>query len=246
MAPIPKVRLFSQDRSNMKKFKLSILPAVQVAMWPILSKVSKRFVLYGGTAIALRLAHRESVDFDFFTSDNFSSDGLVREMAFLEKSRRLQESRNTLTVLMQVSGFDAPVKLSFFGGLKLGQINPPDEADNGVFVASLEDLLGMKCATVSQRAEAKDYIDIHSIISNTDLTLEYGIGAAQAIYGQQYNAILTLKALSFFGDGNVMTMPDEIKRDLTNMVKDCNLSNVPKIASITIIGKNIELEPSLL
>ena len=40
-------------------------------------------------------------------------------------------------------------------------------------------------------------------------------------------------------------MPDEIKCDLTNMVKDCNLSNVPKIASITIIGKNIELEPSL-
>ena len=69
----------------MKKFQLSILPAVQMAMWSVLSKVSKRFVLYGGTAIALRIVHRESVDFDFFTSDNFSSDGLVREMAFFGK-----------------------------------------------------------------------------------------------------------------------------------------------------------------
>lgn len=230
----------------MKKFQMYILSEVQMAMWPILAKVSKRFVLYGGTAIALRLAHRESVDFDFFTSDDFSSDGLVREMAFLATSRRLQESRNTLTVLMQVTGFDIPVKLSFFGGLKLGQINPPDTADNGILVASLVDLLGMKCATVSQRVEAKDYIDIHAIINNTDLTLEYGIGAARAIYGQQYNAILTLKSLSYFQDGNVMTLPDKIKHDLTNMVKDCNLSNVPKIVPITIIGKNIELDPSLL
>jgi len=114
------------------KFQLSILPEVQMAMWPILAKVSKRFVLYGGTAIALRLAHRESVDFDFFTSDDFSSDGLVREMAFLATSRRLQESRNILTILMQIKSFDTSVKLSFFGGLKLGQINPPDKADNGV------------------------------------------------------------------------------------------------------------------
>jgi len=219
------------------KFQLSILPEVQMAMWPILAKVSKRFVLYGGTAIALRLAHRESVDFDFFTSDDFSSDGLVREMAFLATSRRLQESRNILTILMQIKSFDTSVKLSFFGGLKLGQINPPDKADNGVFVASLPDLLGMKCATVCQRAEAKDYIDIHAIINNSDLTLEYGIGAARAIYGRQYNAILTLKSLSYFQDGNVMTLSDKIKHDLTDMVKDCNLSNVPEIVPVAVIGK---------
>ena len=52
-----------------------------MAMWPILAKVSKRFVLYGGTAIALRLAHRESVDFDFFTSDTLLSYG--RDMEYI-------------------------------------------------------------------------------------------------------------------------------------------------------------------
>ena len=221
----------------MKIFQLFILPEAQLAVWSTLAKLSKHFVLYGGTAIALRLAHRESVDFDFFTSKNFSSDELVREMPFLSNSRRLQESRNTLTVLLQAAGFDLPVKLNFFGGLQLGQINPPESADNGVLVASLMDLLGMKCAVISQRAEVKDYIDIYTIINNSNLTLEYGLGAAKAIYGRQYNAIITLKALSCFQDGNVMTLPEKIKNALSGMVKECNLANIPEILPMGIIGK---------
>ncbi|QQO57451.1 MAG: hypothetical protein N838_32975 [Thiohalocapsa sp. PB-PSB1] len=46
-------------------FDLSILPASQLALWPTLAQVPKRLVLYGGTAIALRLGHRQSVDFGF-------------------------------------------------------------------------------------------------------------------------------------------------------------------------------------
>lgn len=226
----------------MKGFQLSILPPVQRAVWPILSNVSKGFVLYGGTAIALRLAHRESVDFDFFTGDDFTSDYLVREMEFLLNARRLQESHNTLTLLMRVAGFDRPVKLSFFGGLKLKQIHRPDTGDNGLLVASLQDLFGMKCATVSQRAEAKDYFDIYSIIEKTELTLEHGIGAAKAIYGRQYNAALTLKALSFFGDGNLMTLPDQIKQALMFSVKSCDLSKIPEIATVGFIGNAFENE----
>ena len=217
-------------------FQLSILPEPQRALWPILAQVPKRFVLYGGTAIALRLNHRESVDFDFFTSDDFNSDQLMREMDFLAGARRIQESPNTLTVLKAVEGFDVPIQLSFFGGLRLGQIELPDMADNGIFVASMLDLFGMKCATVSQRAEAKDYLDIDTIINNTDLTLEHGIVAASAIYGQQYNAILTLKALSYFKDGNVMSLPNKIKQTLSDKVKRCNLDNLPNIRSMTIIG----------
>jgi hypothetical protein len=216
-------------------FQLSILPETQRVLWPIL-KVPKRFVLYGGTAIALRLGHRKSVDFDFFTHDEFSSDQLMREMDFLANARRVQESPNTLSVLKAVEGFDVPVQLSFFGGLRLGQIELPDMANNGIFVASMLDLFGMKCATVSQRAEAKDYLDIYTIITQTDLTLEHGIAAASAIYGQQYNAFLTLKALSYFKDGNVSSLPEKIKHELSNQVKKCNLDNVPNISAMTIIG----------
>jgi len=217
-------------------FQLTILSEPQRALWPTLGQVPKRFVLYGGTAIALRIGHRESVDFDFFSSENFNSAQLVREMDFLAGAKRIQESPNTLTVLKRIDGFDLPIQLSFFGGLRLGQIKSPDVANNGIFVASMIDLFGMKCATVSQRAEAKDYIDIYTIINNTDLTLEQGLGAALAIYGQQYNAILTLKALSFFNDGNVKSLPDRIKRELSDRVEKCNLDNVPNILPTMLIG----------
>ncbi len=47
--------------------KLSMLPAPQSALWPELKVLSGRFVLYGGTGLALRLGHRQSEGFDFFT-----------------------------------------------------------------------------------------------------------------------------------------------------------------------------------
>ncbi len=59
-------------------FQLSILPKPQRVFLPLLEQVPKRFILYGGTAIALRLGHRESVDFDFFSSDDFNHNQLVR------------------------------------------------------------------------------------------------------------------------------------------------------------------------
>ncbi|MBN9405087.1 MAG: nucleotidyl transferase AbiEii/AbiGii toxin family protein [Burkholderiales bacterium] len=54
--------------TGMLKPRLDVLPRAQQRLWPQLSKVrGLGFVLYGGTAIALRLGHRESVDFDFFS-----------------------------------------------------------------------------------------------------------------------------------------------------------------------------------
>jgi hypothetical protein len=47
--------------------RLDVLPPSQVALWPDLRAVRESFVLYGGTALALRLGHRASVDFDFFS-----------------------------------------------------------------------------------------------------------------------------------------------------------------------------------
>ena len=48
-----------------------ILPPEQKSLWPSLHKLSELgFVLYGGTAIALQCGHRNSVDFDFFSSES--------------------------------------------------------------------------------------------------------------------------------------------------------------------------------
>ena len=51
--------------------KLNILPASQRALWKELKATPRHFVLYGGTALALRLGHRVSEDFDFSTNATF-------------------------------------------------------------------------------------------------------------------------------------------------------------------------------
>ena len=132
--------------------RLETLPAPQRKLWGEMSAVPSVFVLYGGTALALRLGHRASEDFDFFS----------RQVSFLAGSPRLQSSPNTLTVLVERDG---PVKVSFFGGLKLRRVHDPEPAEgSGVLVASLLDLAATKPKVVQDRAEAKDYIDIARLL----------------------------------------------------------------------------------
>jgi hypothetical protein len=73
---------------------LEILPEPQLLLWPKLRPIADLgFVLYGGTAIALRLGHRASVDFDFFTERALDRPGLEGRLPFLRTAQVLQESR---------------------------------------------------------------------------------------------------------------------------------------------------------
>jgi hypothetical protein len=216
--------------------RLSILPVAQRDFWPRLGPTPKHFVLYGGTALALRLAHRESVDFDFFSSRPFRSMELLGSIAYLSGQRVTSQSENTLSCEIGIG--ETPVKISFFGGLSLGQIEAPDHVEsNGIGVASLTDLFGMKCATIPQRNETKDYWDIHALITRGRLDLARGLASAQAIYGRQYNPLMTLHALSYFDD-LADPLPEAIKGDLAAAVKGVALDRLPQITALRTIGEN--------
>ena len=96
--------------------RLDILPPPQRQLWPELRATPSRFVLYGGTAIALRLAHRESEDFAFFSAEPFDGDALLAEIPYLDGAQVVQRAPDTLTCLVDRGG---PVRVSFFGGLSL-------------------------------------------------------------------------------------------------------------------------------
>jgi hypothetical protein len=186
----------------MRRFnaRIDILPDCQKRLWAELNQLPRCFVLYGGTAIALRLGHRQSVDFDFFSSDTFNPEQLLNSIPFLSDAKILQNEIQTLTVVVQRGG---PVKVSFFGGLTMGRVRDPEETSDGVlFVASMLDLAGMKAVVVQKRAEAKDYLDLLAIMEN-GISLPEALGAAQALYRGQYNPLFTLKALSYFNDGDL-------------------------------------------
>lgn len=63
--------------------RLDILPPSQRRLWDELSAVPPEFVLYGGTALALHLGHRESLDFDFFGTRPLDPTRLVPVVPFL-------------------------------------------------------------------------------------------------------------------------------------------------------------------
>ncbi len=161
--------------------------------------IPAEFVLYGGTAIALHLGHRQSVDFDFFGSRAFDPARLAACIPFMAAATITQREPNTLTGILDRGG---PVRLSFFGVPGLPRLALSLTApDNGVQIASLLDLAGTKANVVQLRAEAKDYRDIDAILRDGRIDLPTALAAAQALYGPPFNPQITLKALSHFADG---------------------------------------------
>jgi hypothetical protein len=209
------------------ELKVSTLPPPQRHLWLELGQVPPSFVLCGGTAIALQLGHRISLDFDFISATQFDPDSIYSQVPFLAGSEVIQKSANTLTCLVDRDG---RVQISFFGAPTLRLINPPMvAAETGVQVASLLDLSAMKAAVVQKRAEAKDYIDLDAIIGRGAIDLPTALAAARALYGTAFNPELTLKSLCYFGDGNLDTLPQATRDRLIAAVRAVALERLPEI-----------------
>lgn len=207
--------------------RLDILPPAQRRLWDELDSVPEIFVLYGGTALALHLGHRQSEDFDFFADRDIKPDELYRVAPFLRGSQITQQEPNTLTCLVDRDG---PVKVSFFGLPHLARIRRPVVAEgNAVKVASLLDIAGTKASVVQQRAQAKDYFDIDALIMQGGIDLPTQLAAARAIYGPHFAPTPTLKALTYFGDGDLATLADDVKRRLAQAATAVDPLQLPRL-----------------
>jgi hypothetical protein len=204
--------------------RLDILPPAQLRLWGELGEVPASFTLYGGTALALRLGHRESIDFDFFGNEAFDPDTLTKRIPFLAEAEVVQREPDTLTVRIDRGG---PVLVSFFGLPGIGHVAEPDLApDNGLKIASLIDVAGMKASVVQKRATSKDYVDLAALIE-AGVDLAMALAAGRAIYGKSFNPQITLKALSYFEDGDLKALPSQTKRVLQEAVRGVDLGDLP-------------------
>lgn len=214
----------------MPKFspRLDILPEAQRRLWGELSALPGEFTLYGGTALALHLGHRESVDFDFFGNRPIDVSSLEDEIPFLSGAKVTQRAKNTLSVLVDRG---APVKVSFFGVPKLPRLAPPVIAEDiGLRIASLLDLAGTKASVVQVRGEAKDYIDMDALIRIGGINLSTALAAAEKLYGSSFNPEITLKALSYFDDGDLRELPADLKSRLAAAVDKVDLDHLPSLS----------------
>lgn len=186
---------------------LEALPEPQRALWPRLAVLPPDAVLYGGTALALRLNHRASVDFDLFLPRSFEPGDMAREISALGSLDVVQSAPNTLSA--RVDG----VWLSLFG-VDLASVAPPEvTADIGLPVASLRDLGATKMQTIVDRAEARDYQDIAALLA-AGIELPDMLGSAQVVFGSPFSPLLALKALTSFEDGDLPTLPEVTRQRL--------------------------------
>jgi len=211
------------------KPRMDILPPAQKCLWPELENSKNLgFTLYGGTAIALRLGHRDSVDFDFFSEKPLDRDAIKTAFTFMPQSTTLQDQDNTWVVLApcQDSGHEY-VKISFFGAMTFGRVGEPDLTDDGILqVASFDDLMATKLKVILQRAEAKDYRDVCAMV-NAGVDLSRGLASARTLYGPNFQPGESLKALVYFNDGDLNTLTASEKKTLVNAAK--RVRDLPEI-----------------
>ena len=207
--------------------RLDVLPAAQRSLWPQLASLPRSFVLYGGTALALRLGHRTSIDFDFFAHDPLDHATLERTLSWLREGEALQEEANARTVLVRTD--HGSVKVSLFGNIAFGRVGEPELTEDGTLsVASLLDLAGTKVKALLQRVEAKDYLDVAALL-DAGVPIEAILGAARALFGPSFNPLIAQKTLAYFEGGDLASLPADVKRTLTtHATRDVEVSALPK------------------
>jgi hypothetical protein len=178
--------------------------------------------LAGGTALALHMGHRISVDFDFFTQTKFNPQQVVQQLTTLPMPFQLER-----TAPGTILGFVGATKFSLFE-----YTYPLLEklvSFDGIMLARVSDLAVMKLAAIGDRGTKRDFIDLYFII---EIHKYLSLGAILQLYDKKFavlhqNKLHLLKALMYFDDAETDHMPEmlysvswkEIKRFFQNQVK---------------------------
>jgi len=164
----------------------------------VLAKIAKldliqNFYLAGGTALAIQLGHRESIDLDFFSRDKFSVHKLKYELSQVGNLSVDFEDEDTLNGMLD------EVKISFFHyGYAQSFDLVPYEA---IFLADERDIAAMKVDTISARGSKKDFVDIYFLLRK--YSLAELIGFFEEKYKNiRYNKLHILKSLVYFDDAD--------------------------------------------
>lgn len=181
----------------MSRWHKEILTPPQTALLPLVKACSKEFGLVGGTAVALHLGHRESIDFDLFTKhpdQEFEIPAikkLVRRFAIIETIVREKESEFTFKVNgVQITFFHFPHTIPYV-----------ERFGSYIAMPSLLTLAAMKAYALGARAKWKDYVDLYFIMREAHPLAEIATHAA-VLFGGEFNEKLFRTQLSYFDDVN--------------------------------------------
>lgn len=171
-----------------------ILTREQIALVPLLSRFKKDWGLVGGTAVALHIGHRESIDFDMFNYKPFGN---------LSLQRRIEAVRQIDEIIVNKEGeftfvIDA-VKFTFFH--YPFDIDYSESFENSLRLPTLLTLAAMKAFAIGQRNKWKDYVDMYFILRDHH-SVEDISAHAHALFGDRFNERMFRSQLSYFDDIN--------------------------------------------
>jgi hypothetical protein len=169
-----------------------VLNKDQIDLLPLVKQYKREFYLAGGTAVALHIGHRRSVDFDLFKLNNIRHKNILNK---IEKNsfsylvtRRVTEQLNVNIHNVKFTFFEYPF-----------DIKASCEFEDWIKLPSLLDLSSMKAYALGRRSKWKDYIDLYFIIRD-NYSLVQIIQNAQSIYGQLFSEKSFRAQISYFKD----------------------------------------------
>ena len=171
-----------------------ILTKEQLELLPVIKSFGKDFGLVGGTAIALHIGHRHSIDFDLFIEEPFNNLRVKAKITRREKiSEILVNKTLEYTILIK------QVKLTFFQ--YPFHIEYTEKLDDIIKMPDLLTLAAMKAYALGMRAKWKDYVDLYFIIKD-HYSIDKITQKAKQIFSNEFNEKIFRSQLSYFKDIN--------------------------------------------
>lgn len=188
------------------------------------------FFLVGGTALALQLGHRISVDIDLFTLDDFDIDEMISVLSNTISMDSISRSRNSLSLdSSSTSAKNDTVEIDFIK-YAYPLINPVSEVD-GIRLLSIEDITAMMLSAITGRGAKKDFYDIFYLLRSYSLTemLDFF-----KIKYPNTNIFQLLKSLTFFDDADLEPDPITIES-----IKWINVKEWIRQATVSYINNSL-------
>jgi len=171
-----------------------VLTENQISLSFMLQIFSENFGLVGGTAIALQIGHRHSIDFDLFTNKPFSNFNIKKRISKYRKIKNVfkdEDGHYTFIIDdVQFTFFYYPYKLNF-----------SKKFEDIIKMPDILTLAAMKACALGRRAKWKDYVDLYFIMKDYH-SLEEISEKARRIFGLEFNEKLFRSQLSYFQDIN--------------------------------------------
>jgi len=173
---------------------LEILTDRQIELLPFIAQFKRSFYLVGGTAIALQLGHRRSIDFDLFTEKTLNKKRI---------KQKVSESSFPKTILTsdvdQIHFILNDIKTTFF--LYPYPVEHPEMLENVISMPSLISLAAMKAYALGRRAKWKDYVDLYFMIKD-HFSIKEISNKSERIFEQMFSEKLFREQLAFHKDIN--------------------------------------------